>query len=107
MEYIQGNNRSQAYFSTLEDQVAPDNPVRLLDAFIDNPDLSQLGFTSTLHKPEGRPPFAPQVLLKLYLYGYLNKIRSSSIAGFHKKACVRFLPPQSRRTCPLDPSDNQ
>jgi len=77
MEYIQGNNRSQAYFSTLEDQVTPDNPVRLMDAFIDKLDLSQLGFPPTLPKPEGRPPFAPQVFLKLYLYGYLNKLRSS------------------------------
>ena len=77
MEFIQGNNRQQSYFSTLEDQVSPDNPVRLMDAFIDKLDLAKLGFTSTVHKPEGRPPFAPQVLLKLYLYGYLNKLRSS------------------------------
>jgi transposase len=48
-----------------------------MDAFIDKLDLAQLGFTSTAHKSEGRPPYAPQVLLKLYLYGYLNKIRSS------------------------------
>jgi transposase len=77
MEFIKGTSRRQSYFSTLEDQVAPDNPVRLMDAFIDKLDLRQLGFTATVHKSEGRPPYAPQVLLKLYLYGYLNKLRSS------------------------------
>jgi transposase len=77
MQYIQGFNRHQSYFSTLEEQVSADNPVRLMDAFIDKIDLQQLGFSKTIHKAEGRPPFAPQVLLKLYLYGYLNKIRSS------------------------------
>src|SRR5882762_476329 len=77
MQFIQGNNRHQTYFATLEDQVSPDNPVRLIDAFIDKLDLPKLGFTNTVHKSEGRPPYAPQVLLKLYLYGYLNKIRSS------------------------------
>ena len=77
MQFIQGNNRHQSYFSTLEDQVGADNPVRLIDAFIDKLELQQLGFTNTIHKSEGRPPYAPGVLLKLYLYGYLNKIRSS------------------------------
>jgi transposase len=77
MQYITGTNRHQAYFSTLEDQVSPDNAVRLIDGFIDKLDLSKLGFVHSVHKSEGRPPYAPQVLLKLYLYGYLNKIRSS------------------------------
>lgn len=77
MQYIQGNNRNQSYFSTLEDQVSAENPVRLIDAFIDKLDLQKLGFTAVEPKSEGRPPYAPQVLLKLYLYGYLNKIRSS------------------------------
>ena len=77
MQFIQGNNRHQTYFATLEEQVATDNPVRLIDAFIEKLDLQKLGFTKTVHKTEGRPPYAPAVLLKLYLYGYLNKIRSS------------------------------
>ena len=77
MKFIQGNNRHQTYFITLEDQVSADNTVRLMDAFIDKLDLQKLGFTNSLHKSEGRPPYAPAVLLKLYLYGYLNKIRSS------------------------------
>ena len=77
MQFIHGQPRHQSYFSTLEDQVADNNPVRLIDAFIDKLDLQQLGFSKTVHHREGRPPFSPRVLLKLYLYGYLNKIRSS------------------------------
>ena len=77
MQFITGSNRQQTFFTTLEDQVATDNPVRLIDAFIDKLDLAKMGFTNTVHKSEGRPPYAAGVLLKLYLYGYLNKIRSS------------------------------
>ncbi len=77
MQYIQGVSRHQTYFSTLENQVDADNPVRLIDGFVDKLQLQKLGFTKTIHKSEGRPPYAPAILLKLYLYGYLNKIRSS------------------------------
>ena len=77
MQFIQGTSRQQTYFATLEDQVAADNPVRLIDAFIDKLDLHQLGFSNGVHKSEGRPPYSPAIVLKLYLYGYLNKIRSS------------------------------
>jgi transposase len=77
MQFIQGNKRNQTYFSTLDDQVSIDNPVRLIDAFVDKLELQRLGFTNTVHKSEGRPPYAPAMLLKLYLYGYLNKVRSS------------------------------
>ena len=57
MQFIQGNNRHQTFFSTLEDQVAADNPVRLIDAFIDKLDLQKLGFTKTVHKSEGLAPY--------------------------------------------------
>lgn len=77
MKYIIGTSRDQTYFSTLDNQVAADNPVRLIDAFVDKLQLDKLGFTNTIHKSEGRPPYEAAVLLKLYLYGYLNKIRSS------------------------------
>ena len=49
MQFIQGQQRNQTYFSTLEDQVAADNPVRLNDAFIDKLHLQQLGFQKTVH----------------------------------------------------------
>ena len=77
MQFIQGINRHQTYFTTADEQVSAHNAVRLMDAFIDKIDLQKLGFTNTVHKSEGRPPYEPAVLLKLYLYGYLNKIRSS------------------------------
>ena len=77
MKFIEGTSRHQTYFATLDDQVAPDNSVRLIDAFVDKLQLQKLGFANTSHKSEGRPPYEPAVLLKLYLYGYLNKIRSS------------------------------
>lgn len=77
MQFIQGRNRQQTYFTTLEEQVSVDNVVRLIDAFVDKLDLQKLGFTHTVHKSEGRPPYEPSLLLRLYLYGYLNKIRSS------------------------------
>lgn len=88
MQFIQGSNRHQSYFSTLEDQVSADNAVRLIDAFIDKLDLHKMGFTNTVHKSEGRPPYAPGILLKLYLYGYLNKIRSSRKL---EKECLRNI----------------
>jgi transposase len=88
MQFITGQSRQQTYFSTLEDQVGSDNAVRLIDAFIEKLDLQKLGFTKTIHKSEGRPPFAPGVLLKLYLYGYLNKIRSSRKL---EKECARNI----------------
>jgi len=77
MQHIQGTNRHQTYFSTLEEQVAADNSVRIIDAFVNKLDLQKLGLGETMPKTEGRPPYAPSLLLKLYLYGYLNKIRSS------------------------------
>lgn len=64
-------------FLSLDDSIAANNPVRIVDAFVDKVDLAHLGFKSASLKGEGRPPFAPSVLLKLYLYGYLNRIRSS------------------------------
>ena len=88
MEFITGSSRQQTYFATLEDQVPADNPVRLIDAFIDKLELEKLGFTKIVHKSEGRPPYAPAVLLKLYLYGYLNKIRSSRKL---EKECCRNI----------------
>ncbi|MBC7534241.1 MAG: transposase [Ferruginibacter sp.] len=77
MQFITGNNRHQSFFSTFEQQVSAYNPVRLIDAFIDKPDLEKMSFTITMHKSEGCPPYAPALLLKLYLYGHHNKKRSS------------------------------
>jgi transposase len=77
MKFIQPQNRSQVTFTSLEDTVAPDNAVRLIDAFVEHLDLSQLKFNVSTLNNEGRPSFESKVFLKLYFYGYLNGIRSS------------------------------
>jgi transposase len=77
MQHIQGISRNQLQVSSLEDTIAVDNPVRFIDAFVELIDLQKIGFTPTVLKTEGRPSFKTQVFLKIYLYGYLNGIRSS------------------------------
>jgi len=77
MEYIQASNRHQLSFGSLEDSIEQDNPVRFVDAFVEQLDIAQLCYVTTTLKTEGRPAFHPKVFLKLYLYGYLNGIRSS------------------------------
>ncbi|MFV8348041.1 IS1182 family transposase [Flavobacterium sp. ZB4P13] len=65
--------------SCLEDAIAPDNQVRFIDAFVTFVDLAKLGFSVQTLKKEGRPSYNSQVFLKIYLYGYLNGLRSSRI----------------------------
>ena len=79
MRYIQGTPREQAILfpETINEYISDDNPVRFIDAFVDQLDLQAAGFQRTLPSETGRPPYAPGDLLKLYIYGYLNRIRSS------------------------------
>lgn len=77
MEYIHSCNRFQVSFSSIEEQVEQDNPVRFIDAFVEQLDLGQLQFSVKEQKTQGRPSFNPRIFLKLYVYGYLNGIRSS------------------------------
>jgi transposase len=79
MRHIQGESRHQStlFPDRLEDYVTEDNPVRVIDAYIDTLDLAQLGFTYAEPKETGRRPYNPGDLLKLYVYGYLNRIRST------------------------------
>jgi len=78
MKYIQGQNRSQTHLFpvSLEDAISADNEVRLIDAFVDSMALESYGF-QTDHNENGRPAYHPRDLLKLFIYGYMNKIRSS------------------------------
>src|SRR3979490_2084921 len=62
---------------TVDDYVGADNPVRFIDAFVDQLDLAAAGFIRVAPKATGRPGYAPGDLLKLYIYGYLNRVRSS------------------------------
>jgi transposase len=81
MDYIQGKPRSQIVLieSSLEEKIEQDNPVRIIDTFVNNLKLAELGFTHARHGSEGRPPYHRGDLLKLYIYGYLNRIRSSRL----------------------------
>jgi transposase len=88
MDFIKGNNRDQMTFSNLEMQIEQDNPVRFVDAFVEHLDLSQLGFVVNQLKTEGRPAYESKLFLKIYLYGYLNGIRSSRRL---EKECMRNL----------------
>lgn len=79
MGFVQGVNRNQVVMfpESLDEYIGTDNSVRFIDAFIDSLDLETLGFLRVVPEVRGRPPYNPGDLLKLYLYGYLNRIRSS------------------------------
>ena len=77
--FIEGENRSQAslFPERLDDYIAEDNPVRLVETFVDGLDLKALGFAGVEPRVTGRPAYRPSTLLKIYIYGYLNRIGSS------------------------------
>jgi transposase len=79
MRHKQGESRQQStlFPESLDDYVSDDNPVRVIDAFIDSLDMAELGFTQATTKETGRKPYHPADLLKLYTYGYLNQVRST------------------------------
>src|SRR3954467_9085353 len=79
MTHILGHDRSQLLLlpEAVDDYVGADNPVRFIEAFVDGLNLAALGFVGTVPKATGRPGYAPADLLKLYIYGYLNRVRSS------------------------------
>ena len=77
--FVEGVDRSQATLlpECLDDFIADDNPVRVVDVFVDELDLCDLGFERVHPRSTGRPSYHPSVLLKLYIYGYLNRVQSS------------------------------
>jgi transposase/IS5 family transposase len=79
MAHLPGHDRSQLLLlpEVVDDYVAADNPVRFIEAFVDELDLAAAGFARVQPKVTGRPGYAPADLLKLYIYGYLNRTRSS------------------------------
>jgi transposase len=90
-DYVAGEKRDQSILfpDTLDEYVSEEDPVRFIDAFVDSLDLEQLGFKhSKVDGGAGRPPYDPSDLLKLYVYGYLNQIRSSRRL---EKACLSNL----------------
>jgi transposase len=77
MQHITGIPRNQIRFSSIEDSISMENPIRFVDAFVEALDLRGLEFKVKTIKAEGRPSFDTKLFLKLYLYGYLNGLRSS------------------------------
>ena len=77
--FIFGEDRMQQALlpHSLEDYVGEENPVRVIKVFIDELDLAALGFAGMTPAATGRPAYHPSTLLKIYLYGYLNRIQSS------------------------------
>src|ERR671910_863050 len=106
--FIDGEDRMQQTLlpNSLEDYVSQENPVRVIEVFIDELDLAALGFSGMTPAATGRPAYHPSTLLKIYLYGYLNRIQSSgrlapdfkTIADFRKdngvpirEVCSQFI----------------
>ena len=77
--FVEGTAREQTtlFPECLEDWIGEDNPVRVVDIFVDELDLTTLGFDGVAPEVTGRPSYHPSVLLKLYIYGYLNRVQSS------------------------------
>jgi transposase len=77
--FVEGEDRSQStlFPERLEDYISEDNPVRAIEAFVEELDLGALGFDGTEPEVTGRPAYHPSTLLKIYLYGYLNRVQSS------------------------------
>jgi len=90
MGYITGFDRDQTVLfpATLEESIDENNPVRLVELFIRGLDLTKLGFKRTVKSEDGRPGYDPADLLKLYLYGYLNRIRTSRLL---ERECKRNI----------------
>ena len=77
--FVEGTDRKQStlFPECLEDWICEDNPVRVIEAFVEGLDLTELKFCGVDPEATGRPSYHPSVLLKLYVYGYLNRVQSS------------------------------
>src|SRR5580692_3792125 len=85
--FVEGTDRGQAtlFPECLADWIDENNPIQVIDAFVDKLDLSRLGFDGVAAAATGRPSYHPSVLLKLYIYGYLNRVQSSR--RLEREAC--------------------
>src|SRR5712664_1198062 len=79
MAHVTGQSRYQStlFPEVLDEVVGRDDPVRVIDAFVEGLDLEDLGFSKVTAEETGRPPYEPGDLLKLYIYGYLHRVRAS------------------------------
>jgi transposase len=90
VSFIEGESRDQISLlpACVDDYVAPDALVRIVDAFVASLDLAELGFNRAVAAATGRPGFQPGDMLRLYIWGYLNQVRSSRHL---ERACFRDL----------------
>jgi hypothetical protein len=95
MKHKQGTARDQISFSSFEDRISRDNPARFIEVFSGKIDLEKIGFSVKTLQKEGRPSFESSLFVRLYLYGYLNGLRSSRklekecyLLGFFRWCCV-------------------
>jgi transposase len=90
MSFIEGTARDQDNLlpPCVDDYIGPDTLVRVVDAFVDSLDLIDLGFTRAIAASTGRPGYRPGDMLRLYIWGYLNQVRSSRHL---ERACKRDL----------------
>src|ERR1700704_1594184 len=93
MDYIRGVTRSQVILfpEAVEDYITEDNPVRFIDAFVAGLNLAALGFKRAEPAETGRPAYDPGDLLRLYIYGYLNRVRSSRMLERETKVNLEVL----------------
>ena len=89
--FVDGVDRGQStlFPECLEDWINEDDPVRVVDVFVGELDLARLGFVAVDPKATGRPSYHPSVLLKLYIYGYLNRIQSSGGSSARPRSLQR------------------
>ena len=93
MDFIRGVTRNQVILfpETVEDYITEDNPVRFIDAFVASLNLAELGFARAQPAETGRPAYDPGDLLRLYLYGYLNRVRSSRMLEREAKVNLEVM----------------
>src|ERR1700682_5275314 len=95
MAHVAGQSRYQStlFPEVLDEVVGADDPVRVIDPFVEGLELGELGFSKVTAEQMGRPPYAPGDLLKLYIYGYLHRVRSSRRleAETHRNVQVMWL----------------
>ena len=101
MSHISGTDRSQLQLlpETVDDYVGPDNVVRFIDAFVDSLDLSAAGFERVAPKATGRPGYDPADILRLYIYGYLNRVGVVTLSNGKRINLVEGFWSCRRRGC--------
>src|SRR6202011_1471091 len=91
--FVEGEDRRQGILlpEYLDEYVSEENPVRVIDVFVDALDLRALGFSGVVPEATGRPAYHPGVLLKIYVYGYINQIASTGRRKRERRRNVELM----------------